>query len=486
MARIELPTTGGFYVSRSRPISNQECVNFYVHVNQGGGLVEESLYGTPGITQLATSGIETEKNRGAHVKEGIPYFVNGTTLYRLNRTVSGAGVETFDVTSLGTVEGEKRVSMADNGTQLCILVPGGKGYIFNEDAGTPFEEITDADFRANGDPQFVVFVDGFFMFTTDTKEFIISAINDGLAYNALDVGTAEADPDKIVALIINDGLPYIAGSETIEPFRNIPAGADFPFLRIDGGLISTGVFAPYSLVNIADTFMFIGGGPNEKPGVYVFQGGQAVKVSTDGIDFILEQFTETQISDAFGWVYSESGAKFVGFSLPTTVIVFDLTSKKWHERKSFAIIDDITSSFRWRANSVVKAYDRILVGDAIDGRIGELDLEIFDEYDNNIVSTFSTIPFSNTGNRLLVPSIELTIESGVGNSVDPDPRISMDRSKNGQTFTQKRTRRMGKVGEYDHRVIWNKNGRAARFEIFRFTVSDKVKKVMIKLEADVL
>ncbi|MCH8319410.1 MAG: hypothetical protein IH790_00435 [Acidobacteria bacterium] len=46
------------------------------------------------------------------------------------------GVESFAVVSLGTVEGTARVSMADNGTQLCILIPGGKGYIFTEDPDT--------------------------------------------------------------------------------------------------------------------------------------------------------------------------------------------------------------------------------------------------------------------------------------------------------------------------------------------------------------
>ena len=35
-------------------------------------------------------------------------------------------------------------------------------------------------------------------------------------------------------------------------------------------------------------------------------------------------------------------------------------------------------------------------------------------------------------------------------------------------------------------VIWNRNGRASRFELFRFTMSDPVKPVFIQLTADIL
>ena len=85
MAKTQLPMTNGFYVSRSLPTSAQECVNMYVHVNQRGGLSERSLWGTPGINQLTTTGVAQQINRGAHEKNGIPYFVNGNTLYSLDR-----------------------------------------------------------------------------------------------------------------------------------------------------------------------------------------------------------------------------------------------------------------------------------------------------------------------------------------------------------------------------------------------------------------
>ena len=47
-------------------------------------------------------------------------------------------------------------------------------------------------------------------------------------------------------------------------------------------------------------------------------------------------------------------------------LVYDVITQRWHERKSVVNAQDI----RWRVNSLVTAYGRILVGDSQDGRIG--------------------------------------------------------------------------------------------------------------------
>ena len=483
MGKVPLPMTGGFYVSRSLPISAQLCSNLYVHVNEGGGLSDEALYGTPGAIQLATSGLDLQINRGAHVMNDIAYCVNGDALYRINKVISDTGVETFSMDNLGTIGGSGRVSMADNGTQLCILIPGGNGFIWVESTST-FTQITDTDFDANGNPQYVVYIDGYFLFTTDTKKFIVSALNNGLAYDALDFGSAEADPDTIVAPMVYNNVLYIFGSETFEAFRN-QGGSGFPFVRIAGAVTSIGLTSPFSLVSSTGVFGFIGSGEHEEPSIYTYNGSKVSLISTDAIDDLLGELTTLQLSEIFGWSYAQSGDRFMGFTLPNTTIVYDMKSQKWHERKSFDIIDGVASEFRWRANSVIKAYNRILICDNQDGRVGEIDLDYYDEYGQNIIAEFATKPFSNMGQRLLVSSIELTLEAGVGNANDTDPVISMSRSTDGRTWTPRRERKLGRVGEYGKRAIWRRNGRAASYEVFKWSISSKVKKVFIKLEANI-
>ncbi|HHZ71440.1 MAG TPA: hypothetical protein EYN54_14450 [Methylococcaceae bacterium] len=264
MPRINVAVANGFYVDDSLTVSNQECNNWYPdNVQVNGALSPEILNDTPGIRERTNTGQVNQSNRGRHEKAGKPYFLNGETLIRVDEVVDISGSVSFINTFIGTIPGDQNVMMEDNGTQLMVLVPGGKGYIINETAIPVFQEITVAGFTANGAPQYLEFTDSFFICNTDSKKFIKSAANNGLSWNALDFGTAEADPDNIVAPIVSRNRLYIAGSQTIEDFPNRPSGADFPFVR--GGLvIKKGVSAPLSLVDVGASFMFVGGGVNEK------------------------------------------------------------------------------------------------------------------------------------------------------------------------------------------------------------------------------
>ena len=478
MPVTQLPIANGFYISDSLPIAAQECTNWYPNIVQGQALSQETLFGTPGLTLLATSGTLDNENRGGHEMAGKPYFVNGGRLYRLDQTIVFDQV-TYNLVFLGDISGTGRVSMADNGTQLMILVPGGDGFIYNHVTDT-FSQITDSDFTANGAPQFVVFIDGYFLVTTDSKKFIVSAINDGLSYNALDFGTAESDPDDIVAPVVYKNQLFISGRQTFEAFQNI-GGADFPFSRT-GLFLQKGCFAPYSLVNAQDTFMWVGGGENEGPAIWALNGNSTTKVSTTAIDSILSKLTDSQLFNIFSWAYANKGAYFIGFSLPSTTLVYDTTSQRWHERKS--LIDGSLGVFR--ASSVVKAYNIILCGDLIDGRIGELDSDVYTEYENAIIRRVATQPFQNNMQSVFFPTLELTVESGVGNVDAPDPQITLERSKDGKTWSGPIARSIGKIGEYNRRAIWRRNGRASRFEIFRFTLTDAVKPVIIQLTANII
>ena len=473
-----LPITNGFYVSNSLPISAQECTNWYVVVESAPALAQETLRGTPGIEQVETSGTILQANRGCHTMAGVPYFVNGTKLYRLDQT-QVIPTEVYDLVELGTVAGTARCSMADNGTQILVLVPGGNGYIYNQVTDT-FSQITDPDFTANGDPQFVVFVDGYFVVSTDTKKFIISAINNGLSWNALDYGTAESDPDNIVAPIVFKNQLFISGSQTFEAFQNI-GGSDFPFQRT-GLFLDKGVFSPYSLVNTQDTFMWVGGGQNESPAIWSFAGNSTQKISTVAIDFILKSLTDTQLANIYAWTYSQNGAYFIAFALPNSTLVYDHASKRWHERKSYIEGEQVG----YRVSGFIQAYNQIFCGDIIHGRIGHLNPYLFTEYEVAIIRTVATQPFQNNMQSIFVPSLELTVESGVGNSSVVDPVIAMDRSVDGKTWSDQRLRKLGKIGEYNRRAIWRRNGRASRFEVFRFTLSDAVKPVIIQLTANIV
>lgn len=473
----------GQYKSGSLEISNQELVNCYLNIPQTQTYATTTLLGAPGIKQRATTGKVKSVNRGAHVKDGAQYVVNGEKLYRIDYALIN-GVETFTPVELGTIPGESRCSFADNGKQLMVLVPGGDGYIVDETAIPVFQTITDADFKANGNPQLVVFIDSFFVAITDEKKFIKSAANDGLNWNPLDFGSAESDPDDITSIVVHKNRIYIGGSETIEEFQNAGLGG-FPFQRT-GLFIPKGVSAPFSMINIGDTFMWIGAGVNESPAIWLFSGGTAQKASTTAIDTRLRGFSSSDIESAFSLSYAQDGHYFVIFQFPSESLVYDLLTGKWHERKSQIVnTKGVTESVRSRINSLVTAYGRIMVADSQDGRIGELDPDTYTEYGNPIIRSFNTLTIFNDTVSFSVPRVELTMEPGVGNADQPDPEIRMSISRDAKKFGDPKTRKVGAEGNNKARQVWRRMGRFARMCVIKFEFSDPCKFAALRLDVDV-
>ncbi len=476
MTKAILPIGNGSYLSPNLPVSAQECVNWRVSVPQAPALAEKVLLGVPGSVQTATTGaLLANANRGSWKLNDVPYFVNGPQLCRLESDL-------VTLTHIGTIAGTGRVAMVDNGTQLCIVSPGAPstGYIFTADPDT-LTLITDLDFKTNGEPQGVVFVDSYFVFPTDSKKFIISGINDGLTYSALDFGTAEADPDDIVAALVYKNQLFIAGEHTLEVFQNI-GGADFPFQRT-GLFVDKGVLAKSTFIKTSNSFMFVGAGENGGAAIWQWQEGDVSKISTDAIDSIIQGHTASDIAGMFAYTYSSGGGHFVCFSLPLTTLVIDEVTGLWHERRS---VTDLGVT-RSRVNSIVSAYGELLVGDSTDGRIGLYKSGVFNEYGIDIPRSVSLQPLQNNMDAFFIAMLELTVESGVGNDAVPNPQITLEISLDGgKTYRDGKSRFIGKKGEYTKRVIWRRLGRVPRFAVFRFTLSEAVDPAILQLTADIV
>ena len=145
MPRSQLNLFGGYYESASTPLSNQNCVNWIPVVVEDGALSNNAILTPPSLTQFGTAG--TGVNRGAMQMAGTAYYVNGNNLYSVN----SAGVKIL----LGSIIGSGRVSMANNGLKLCIVVPGSSAYVYD---GTSLVQITDPDYIISDT---VVFIDGY-------------------------------------------------------------------------------------------------------------------------------------------------------------------------------------------------------------------------------------------------------------------------------------------------------------------------------------
>jgi len=244
------------------------------------------------------------------------------------------------------------------------------------------------------------------------------------------------------------------------------------------------------MVEFDDSYAFVGGGLNEQPSVWRFTGSSGQKISTAAIDNIIQNLTNAEQQDIFCTVYGENGGFFLNAHLGNRVLTFDSAasalsgSPKWHERKS----KDVNGNDAvWRVNGILNAYGKTLVTDAQSGQIGILDRDTYTEYDDDITRTFTVIPFQSEGENITVAEIELTCESGVGNEASEDPQITRSYSDDGGvTFGNEVSRSLGKQGERNKRQIWRRDGQLKRYRVYRFSMSDPVKPVVIKLDADLI
>lgn len=481
--RTELPIATGFYVSSSIPVAAQECTNMYVSIPETAGYTKAQLFQTPGITEILNTG-PANKNRGAHVMAGVPYFVCGQKLFRLDRAVAIGGAESYSVTELGTIDGAGYVSMADNGEQLCIVVPSVKGYIYNKITGD-LTTIVSAAYNELGPSEQVVYADGYFIHQA-SKNVFNSALNDGLTYSAIDFAEAEADPDDITGIHVSRGQLFIGGSETTEGWQNVGA-LNFPYQRIAGFILPVGIRAKNSIVDTGNTFCFVGNDIGGQAAVYQYTGNNFEKISTAAIENLLLQYTKEEIDGIIGFQYSQNGAIFAGWILPDTCIVYDAKASQlaqkpvWHERKSF--IDG--EQTRWRANCVVQAYGRFFVADYASGRIGILSLDEYKEFGEHIRRRFSAGPFNNASGATFWSSIQLITESGTDTVLDRGPTIDMSYSNDGgKTFGTEVSRSIGMVGEYTVQPTWNRLGLCRNARVYRFDYADDAKLVVIGLIGD--
>ena len=465
---MDLPFTTGYYIDEDSMSANVECTNCIPEAYSIGGTTKQKLRNASGISLFSTAG--TKFSRGIESLNELVYEVAGNTLYRIDADGTN--------TDLGTIDGSGRVSMAASALELCIVVPGVKGYIYSVSAG--LTAITDTTYTGNLSLQ-VEYKDGYFLHVTGAKLFK-SNLNDGLTYDALDFASAEALPDKITSIMVSRNQLYIGGVETIEPFQNI-GGAGFPYQRVNGGVVPMGVKAKFSLVNFARTFAFVGNAENENPSVYLFTGSTPERIATNAIDLIIGEHTDDEKKSIFCTAYAERGGFFLNVHFKNRTMTYDRQTTLWHERTSKDVNGKQTN---WRVSGIVSAYGKILVIDNQSGRVGVMDKDTLTEYGTSIKRVWATIPFSNQGERISFSDFEITMLNGTGNASDVEPEVMRSFSDDGgRAFKNETARSLGKEGEYKKRQIWRREGDSPRHRMYRFVHDSPTKFAVMALTADV-
>jgi len=478
---MNIPFVGGGVNARRALSANSEfCLNFYPEIAQSGDKSQMRLVGTPGLDRFTYITDNSSACRGFFVSSaGTFYAVIGGTLYSIGSAGIYSELGTL-LTGAGYVNFAENVNITTNTTQI-MIVDNSYGYIFDV-ATLTLTRITDGDYTTGSH---VIYKDGYFIQNKkSTNQFIYSNLYDGLNWQALNYYAAEGNSDNITATeTINNDI-WLFGEKSIEAYY--PTGVSTsPFARSNGSYSDIGIIAPYSLSKINNTLFWLGKGREGNHQIYALNSYSPQKISNHNIEYFLS--TLTSPSTAKGFCYQQEGHVFYMLSFPDDdkTICFDMSTNMWHERGYYNSQTGYNNIHR--AICCENFNNKVVVGDYNNSNIYYLDLDTYDDYNNEIVRIRQTNHIGQDRKRVFYNNFELDMEVGQGllSGQGSDPQVMLTYSNDGgNTWSNEYFKSAGKLGEYKTRVRWTRLGQA-RDRVFRVRVSDPVKWVINSAHADI-
>jgi hypothetical protein len=472
MKSVPVPLAVASDRSQTLAFSSQRLINMYPERSKWGGKSGFVLLWVPGLKPFAS--LNPGPWRGHVVMAGLLYVVVGTKLYSL----TSAGVSAY----LGAIPGTGYVTMATVGTQVAIANEAGAGFIYDS-SGPSFAQITDPDFFGGTS---VTALDSYFIWSSggaNPRRFQISAINNGLSYDALDFAEAESSGTALIRCYLVGTQLFMMKSDRIEIWYD-SGNADFPFERLNSTIIQKGVAAKFSPALLDNTVFWLGrddeaGGD---PIVYRANGYVPEVISTPAVARAFAGFTTAELNEVRGCSYVKNNHAFYGLIPPTgNSWWYDASEGEWSERNTYG-------QDRWLGNGLMSIYGKTLVGSAADGSIYELDQDTF--FDNNTIPQTAevTLPAFGTDPDLKRCSrLRLDMEAGVGLSTGQgsDPKVTLTVSDDrGFIYSSDREAAIGKIGQHGWGVEWRQLGQF-RSRVHRFRITDPVKRALIACYADI-
>lgn len=436
---FDINLTGGTDKHKSSFVSNQVTRNFWPQLIDDSivknGYVLESfvgqvLFGTaPGI------------GRGAIYFNGLLYRVCGNIFY----SVDSLGVHT----ALGSVPGTEKCILDGIGDDV-IFTADRRVFVFNT-VTLVFSENTDPNLES---PDALTVLNNQVIYDGEGGRFGVSNVGDPFTINGLNYATAESKADALIRPFAFNEFVYMFGVSTIEQWWNSGIGNP-PFDRVQGGINEIGLASLHGIARTPDRLYFVGSDRR----VYELRGSVAIPISDDSLVRQFESYST--IRDAIAWNMTLRNKNFLVITLPTANKTWILPEGgQWFEWSSGV------NGERNKANSYVKAYDKHLVEDFQNGNLYLLDFDIYTENNEPIArqrdsACISGSLFGAPGKKITMNQLVLEVQSGVGtiSGQGKDPVIMMSYSDDsGKTFSTERWGKIGKMGQFKNRVVFNSLG----------------------------
>ncbi len=479
---MEVPL-GGYNQDYGSRISITTAVNCHLEPNKDGTFAR--VRRSPGLTSEYDIGLGPI--RGMFEIQGELFVVSRNLLYK---------VDTDDnITELGDVGGSTtRVYMAANGADdnQVFINSDGNGYIYDENAITPLQQITDPDF--SGGLGVASLNQILWVPRPNSNTLQGSSTADGLTWEATRRVSAEQDPDYLVQAIRLTSALWLMGKGSCEYWQTDTSDTTNPIRPVAGATIERGVGADNSIATWQNNAFWLA----DDLTVWQIAGNQATKISDINLEYAIRGDGKkpgyTRPQSAVGFFIDHPVHKQYVLTFPSDAVtwVYDVTTGLWHTRES----NDIG---RWRASESALFNNKVLVGDYRLGKIWLYTAEVYTEDGETLKYQIVPPAIRNKENDMTIESVELFMEVGVGDisavntfgilKENPiTPLVQVEYSKDGgASWQSKPDVSLGRVGDRDIRVKSRLFGRVRKSYPFllRFTVTDSVPVEMYELHIEV-
>lgn len=268
--------------------------------------------------------------RGAFAQDGRAFATSGDGSFELYADGSA--------TRIGTVsEDSTPAQYASNGSagHQLLTTSGGLGYIFDLISGAFSASLSSTtDFPdAAINP---AYIDGYFAVQKrHTRQFNLSALEDGTLWDALDVAERSIYSDNIAQMIAYNRILWLLGTKTSEGWFD-SGDPDFPFTPAQGATMQMGSAVDFAAQVLTgpqgDTIIWVGRNDQGYYQVYQMRGYTPIPIATTAVVEALQRSTD--IFESYSWSYSLDNHVFYILFIPDLDVswCYDLTTGLWHER----------------------------------------------------------------------------------------------------------------------------------------------------------
>ena len=442
---------------KSPNVTAQRRVNLYAEIQFEQDKCRVAYYPTPGLVPFVDLGATPV--RGMHTVSLVEflYAAQYDKLYQVNAAGGVTEIGTFS-----TLAGP--VNMADDGTRI-LMVDGSQGYYYDVSTGT-FSTIADPDFPTGA--RTCCFLAGRMVVEVpNTGQFRWSDLY-ATTWPSLNFATAEANPDRLVAVYALNGNLLLFGETSLE-FWGVTEDAAQPYAWVGSAAQQWGLAARQSIARLGPSIAFLGRNFSGQVQVCTLQGYQVVPISIPEVDYLINNYGQTEDATAYSYILGGHPMYVISFPSAGRSWLYDAMSQAWSELES-------ATGGRHPGNVGVNYRNSPYVSDASTGSIYRIDPTVYTE-DGQSVQRQIVGRHIFRGDPMSVSEMWIDMEMGVGTvtGTGENPQLRLRTSKDGgHTWSNELWCPIGKQGVYQSRAVFRRLG-WARDWLFEVSLTDPVK-----------